>query len=387
MLFKLICNIAIILVFLISACSEKKGPVDMNAVTFTVFPHSTPARINISHAKLYSISYKVTHPEGLDAVTEVVAKFSDSNSQVFFELMLFDDGSTINPSGKDVVAKDGIFSNTFISDSTIFAEGPIKIQAEVSSTSSEIINSQPIETLVGFNEAPNLISVSSPDTLFSGSESVFISAVVQDLDGIEDIENVVFIGRQQQINIFEEALVFQSQLAPDSGLYGAFYDSSFAAGKKGLYDLDFQAKDLSEELSNVLTTQIYLENNAPGLTNLQIPDSMSVPGSGVNTKLISIKVKDSQGLTDIDSVYFDSILPNGNLSLGNPFIMYDNGLPYNPDGSANEAGDLVANDGVYSLTIGLPASTPTGNYVFKFFARDKVNNFTIGPVDSIVVYQ
>ncbi|NIW79349.1 MAG: hypothetical protein GWN16_07755, partial [Calditrichae bacterium] len=69
--------------------------------------------------------------------------------------------------------------------------------------------------------------------------------------------------------------------------------------------------------------------------------------------MITVQANDPQGLTDIESVYFEAFLPNDSAATNNPFDMYDNGLPYNPTGNPNEAGDLVASDGIYSLTIAL----------------------------------
>jgi len=375
MLYKLINSIVIFLVFLILACSEKEGPIDMNDITFSVIPYTIPARINISYDKEYSISFKVTHPQGFDAITKATAKFRDSDSQVFFELLLFDDGSTINPSGKDVVAKDGIFSNTFDSDSTIFFEGTITIHAEVLSTSSEIISSQPSEAQVSFNEAPKLVSVSNPDTLFSGSEPVIISAIVLDLDGIEDIGTVTFTGRQQQINIFEEALEFQFQLAPDSGQFSAFFDSTFAAGKKGLYDLDFQAKDLSGETSNTISKSIYLENFPPKLSNVVLPDSVQRPQSGQDTIAVNVSAKDPQGINDIEIVAFDIFRTGGDTTT---IEMFD-------DGDFINHRDEIANDGIYSRGLTVSLQSVAAKFYFVFQAKDKANNFSVATIDSMIL--
>ena len=47
--------------------------------------------------------------------------------------------------------------------------------------------------------------------------------------------------------------------------------------------------------------------------------------------------------------------------------------------------DLVEGDGVFSRTILVFPNTTTGKYIFSFFARDKVGNFTVGAVDSIFI--
>jgi hypothetical protein len=233
-----------------------------------------------------------------------------------------------------------------------------------------------------------VLSAAVPDTLFSGSQPLLFSVAVQDSNDIEDVTSVIMRLKRDGSEISSAFLEFQSKTAPDSGVFGAFFDSTFAAERDSLYTLEFSAVDLSDDVSNVLTKPIYLENKSPQIYNLSMVDSLMLPPIGeVNLTLIEIKVGDPQSLMDIDSVYFNSILPNGQPSINNPFLLYDNGLPFNPGGSGEEAGDLVAGDGIYSLTIALQAGTPTGTYTFFFFVRDKVGHLTAGPVDSLIVYQ
>ena len=84
---------------------------------------------------------------------------------------------------------------------------------------------------------------------------------------------------------------------------------------------------------------------------------MSIPtGPGeLNRELITAEVSDPEGLADIDSVYFFSMKPDSAFALGGqPLIMVDNGLPYNPGGNLwIETGDETAGDGIYSLSIRL----------------------------------
>ena len=97
-----------------------------------------------------------------------------------------------------------------------------------------------------------------------------------------------------------------------------------------------------------------------------------------------MEVPDRQSLADVDSVYFNSYLPGGNPSSGNPFSMFDNGLPFDPQNPV-AVGDAVAGDGIYTLTIFLPSTASPGEYRFEFFGRDRVGNLGTGPVAIIVV--
>ena len=102
--------------------------------------------------------------------------------------------------------------------------------------------------------------------------------------------------------------------------------------------------------------------------------------------LITVKAKDPQSLKDIQEVYFNSFKPDGNPSSGNPFFMFDNGLPYDPNNST-AVGDQFESDGIYSLTIFLSPGTLPGVYIFRFYCKDKAEQLTEGPVDSIRVVQ
>ena len=125
-------------------------------------------------------------------------------------------------------------------------------------------------------------------------------------------------------------------------------------------------------------------NSIPSVFNEVVPDTLVLPSSGDLQVVITIEIQDQQSLADIDSAYFNSYLPSGNPSSGNPFLMYDNGLPFNPSNPV-AVGDQVANDGIYTLTIFLPFNANPGQYRFEFFARDRVGNLGIGPVAIIVV--
>ncbi|NIW79347.1 MAG: hypothetical protein GWN16_07745, partial [Calditrichae bacterium] len=80
--------------------------------------------------KTYSVSFKVTHPAGVDAVDSVSVTFVGSDqSTELLTIGLYDDGSIDHPGDDDVIAKDGIFTNTFLSDSTAFPVGDVFIKA------------------------------------------------------------------------------------------------------------------------------------------------------------------------------------------------------------------------------------------------------------------
>jgi hypothetical protein len=119
-------------------------------------------------------------------------------------------------------------------------------------------------------------------------------------------------------------------------------------------------------------------NAAPIVSNLVAPDTVTLNTTATTFINISIQAADSNGLNDIDIVFFNAYLPNGNASSNNPIIMYDDG--------SSVHGDAVAGDGIYSQIISLPATGVTkGTYRWEFQARDRENKTSNIIIHNIVV--
>ena len=115
----------------------------------------------------------------------------------------------------------------------------------------------------------------------------------------------------------------------------------------------------------------------PVVSNLIAPDTVSLASDIVHIPL-SVQVADSNGLGDIEYVFFNSFLPNGNPSSQNPFLMFDDGNPVH--------GDAVAGDGIYSQIISLPPTGVTkGTYRWEFQARDREKKTSNIIIHNIVV--
>jgi hypothetical protein len=100
-----------------------------------------------------------------------------------------------------------------------------------------------------------------------------------------------------------------------------------------------------------------------------------------NRELMTVEVSDPQGLADIDSVYFYSLKPDSSwANMGKPFLLVDDGVPFNASTRDPETGDLVAGDGIYSFSIIVYNNPQTnlGVYTFYIYIRDKAGNLT-GP--------
>ena len=108
---------------------------------------------------------------------------------------------------------------------------------------------------------------------------------------------------------------------------------------------------------------VFRGNSPPILSDLQAPDTIQSSLAG-QTLTLHVRGTDPDGQGDIVRVIFNSFLPNGDPSTGNPFQMFDDGSPSH--------GDSISGDQVYSYTVQLPAISP-GTYHFKFQAFDRSN--------------
>lgn len=101
---------------------------------------------------------------------------------------------------------------------------------------------------------------------------------------------------------------------------------------------------------------------------VDVPDSIAIPPAGYfNKALVTAAVQDSNGLDDVDSVYFYSKKPDGTMANnGRPLVMVDNGKPFNISDPWEQAGDEQAGDGIFSLTILIDNSGPGRALLFYF---------------------
>ncbi|NIW79348.1 MAG: hypothetical protein GWN16_07750, partial [Calditrichae bacterium] len=83
---------------------------------------------------------------------------------------------------------------------------------------------------------------------------------MQDSNGIDDLKELILTLRKggTLITTYPDTLELITSPAPDTVLFGAFFDSSFAAERIGDYELEFQAVDLSDDSSQILAKAIYL---------------------------------------------------------------------------------------------------------------------------------
>ena len=149
----------------------------------------------------------------------------------------------------------------------------------------------------------------------------------------------------------------------------------------GKYNIQYYIVNNNDKVSLVAEHNFLFNNNiadvAPVISNLGAPDTVAIATDTLHINL-SLQVADSNGLKDIDIVFFNSFLPNGNPSSQNPFLLYDDGNPVH--------GDAVPGDGIYSQIISLPPSGVTkGTYRWEFQAKDREKKTSNIIIHNIVV--
>ncbi|MBS1491888.1 MAG: hypothetical protein JST55_00175 [Bacteroidetes bacterium] len=227
---------------------------------------------------------------------------------------------------------------------------------------------------------PTLIapSISNPskskDTVYTNSTTPvvnFITSVRVQQGGDDAITSVVCSLLDPSGNVIQNFSMSDNGGSPDTtgnnGVYTTTVNYSITSCLTvGNYSLQYLATAQSGLTSNliVISQPVYYSNNvAPEVSFVNAPDTVIRPTTGDVPLMIGIKASDPNGQCDIKTVFFNSILPNGNPSNQNPFTMYD-------DGDLLAHGDTVAGDGRYSLIIRIPPSALIGTYQFKYQASD-----------------
>jgi len=151
----------------------------------------------------------------------------------------------------------------------------------------------------------------------------------------------------------------------------------------GKYKVEYLAENSSGLFSNLETSDFIVVNTAnvpPAVSDLHAPTSIQVPSSGTNTAVLSVNANDPNGYCDIKNVFFNSYRPDGTITGGSPFTMFD-------DGNILLHGDTVAGDSRYSLIIGIPSNQTTlGYFKFIYQSRDNANLLSNQVIDSINVF-
>jgi len=373
---------AVLLLMLLSCSEDPLEPVSDGVPE--IVSVTLPGRWNLNAGDSTVVEIKATDPQGASDLQSATFQVFNASSGMVFSADLFDDGGISGST--DLIAGDGVFRNLFKPSQITEEGGSFLFTFNVSDKMGNQAEAVSKTVTFALNQAPQILSSSTPAILEDGAAPKVIQVIVRDEDSaLKDI-NVYLDLLFNDISILNEPIMLANdgnisengdEFAADS-IYSLKIDSSFAAGRQGTYKMVFTAKDEFDDQSTVVQNEIMLENSKPLISGLVAEQTISRPSNpGVfNSSLITLDVHDSQSLADIDSVYFISIKPDGTPAQGNPFLMLDNGIAFDINNFETARGDKDAGDGRYSITILVNNENDPGVYEFTFFARDKAGNLS-----------
>lgn len=157
------------------------------------------------------------------------------------------------------------------------------------------------------------------------------------------------------------------------------FDLELNRGDVGDYRVEVTGEDAAGTITAMAsaTLRVIYGSKPPVLVELAAPDSVQLQVQTVTFDL-SVLVEDESGPADVKQVFFNSFLPDGKPSTGNPFLMHDQGVASN--------GDAVAGDGWYSLRVQLPPTAQRGEYEFQFRAVDFSNATSNVIIHKLIIY-
>jgi len=151
----------------------------------------------------------------------------------------------------------------------------------------------------------------------------------------------------------------------------------------GNYTVRFSASSIEGSTKQVAVASFYFNNGQdnvpPVISNLVMPDTVQAGG----TILYTVEVTDSNGLNDVEFVFYEAYNPDG-VRVVNTQGIYQ--FPMFDDGITSENGDVTADDGIYTVVLTFPATAQIGTWRFEFQARDRSKTFSNKIIHNIVVH-
>ncbi len=254
-------------------------------------------------------------------------------------------------------------------------------------TTSNLIGGPPV---AGY-PIPSIYTINIDSIVQTGSEYQIVVDVrvrVTDPDGRENIHTVeAQIFRPSGGSPFLTQFLHDTGTLPDStpgdGTFAGSISFATTRAQTGLYRLRIEARDINNLRSTrtECTLLITRNNSHPYLIaqSLVAPDTLTVPSSGTSFFFVSIAAADSDGLADINEVYLQ------NLNTLNRDNLFDDGGATQSNGISS--GDVLAGDGIFSITLQLPSTVPPGIYPFALQAVDSYGDTSAGIAYSLTIQQ
>jgi hypothetical protein len=354
---------------LFAGCLERKLPTASGGDdSIALQGKSIPAIINPGRSYLVMVQVIAAS----DALPQTVHLdiYKENSTEKLLSLLLYDDGNSSATNNGDVVAFDGIYSQRLTWPAAYQQAMNLSFQFSVTSAA-------PLKIAVASQDGkpPTIQGVTCPDTLHSGfSGQQKIAVTVGDASGLQDIWGVVMTGWQNGAQVFGDTLFDNSA----TGVCSVALNNTWSAAKSGTYELQFLAVDKSGLTSALVKKNMYVVNGAPAFGEILLAKEVQRPLTGTVTILIQAAVLDPQGLGDIKQVKLTWKKPDNSYPTASPYTLYDNGLPYDlSQWNLGYRGDLVANDGVFSITGVFDSGNLLGDYTLGFQVEDMVGNKSV----------
>jgi hypothetical protein len=225
-----------------------------------------------------------------------------------------------------------------------------------------------------------------------GKYSIFVesSVLVTDPDGPDDVEEayVEILRPSAESPFFKAPLSLKAGAAPvgQPSLFSGPIQFDIARDEAGRYRVRFIARNRAGLYGNILETTLDLRrnNSPPRLSDLSAPDTILLPVGGSLVVSLSIAAADSDGLGDIQQVYFRSLTSS---SPGFKFYLFDDGdaTPPGPPFFLS-SGDAVAGDGRFSVRIPLTdGPNVRRTNIFAFQAVDSFGDTSATVLHALTV--
>lgn len=166
---------------------------------------------------------------------------------------------------------------------------------------------------------------------------------------------------------------------------GSIFENQFILKSEypiGKYRVQFSVTGFNGESQVVAVSSFQFNNGqdniAPVVSNLIMPDSLQTG----ETILFTIEASDSNGLSDIEFVFYEAYDPN-DVRVVNSQGIYQ--FPMFDDGNTSENGDVTAGDGIYTVILTFPVSAQEGTWRFEFQARDRSKLLSNKIIHNIIV--
>jgi len=173
--------------------------------------------------------------------------------------------------------------------------------------------------------------------------------------------------------VIRSALSGQTPLAqaevpiPGSGRVQTVLDLTVSRAESGRFTVSVFASDTRGHLSNVAyhVIDVTASSEPPVIVGVDMPDRVTRPAEGEPPVSLSLVVEadDPDGL---DNIAFVQVVVNGGTSLR---LCDDGGQGVCNSGSGS--GDVLAGDGLFTLTIQLESRNAAGTYTFEFSVVDR----------------